>query len=122
MALTTNVYKAQVIRVVDGDTMWCRIDLGFRNYAEHSIRIADIDTPELFTGTDREAGAAAKDVTEQWVLAGVDLAEGDEWPFLLHSAKGGGFGRWAGTLYRRGDDRSLNDWLVDNGYAVRSPH
>lgn len=121
MALTPFIYKAQVIRVVDGDTVNCRIDLGFRSYAEHSIRLADIDAPELFSGEDRAAGAIAKSVVEQWVAAGVDLAEGDEWPFLLHSERAGGFGRWAGTLYRPQDDRSLNDWLVENNYAVRSP-
>lgn len=121
MALRPFIYKAQVMRTVDGDTVWCRIDLGFRSYAEHSIRLADIDAPELFSGDDRAAGALSKQMTEEWVAAGVDLAEGDKWPFLLHSEKGGGFGRWAGTIWRRGDERSLNDWLVDNGYAVSSP-
>jgi len=119
MALTPYVYRTQVIRVVDGDTLWCRIDLGFRTQAEHSIRLAGIDAPELFTGTDREAGAASRDAVQTWVDEWQDICD-DEWPFVLHSDKGGGFGRWAGTLWRMGDSRALNSWLVDAGFAVES--
>jgi micrococcal nuclease len=40
-------YKATVIRVIDGDTIWCDIDLGFYMTARMPVRLAHINTPEL---------------------------------------------------------------------------
>jgi micrococcal nuclease len=39
-------YKATLIRVVDGDTVWLRVDLGFRLFAEMDFRILGINAPE----------------------------------------------------------------------------
>lgn len=39
-------YKAQVIRWVDGDTVWLRVDLGFRMTTENDFRLWGVDTPE----------------------------------------------------------------------------
>ena len=51
-------YKATVLRVVDGDTAWLRIDRGFREFWEVSCRLYGINAPELSTGAP---GTAAKD-------------------------------------------------------------
>ncbi len=42
-------YKAFVERVIDGDTLWCWVDLGFGNQTRQKLRLKDIDTPELST-------------------------------------------------------------------------
>lgn len=41
-------YRATLLRVVDGDTVRAEIQLGLRVSREVSLRIADIDAPELF--------------------------------------------------------------------------
>ena len=41
------LYRAKVIRVIDGDTLELSIDLGFNVNRTGSFRLADIDTPEL---------------------------------------------------------------------------
>ena len=50
------IYKASLIRVVDGDTVDLIIDLGFDTSRKERFRLYGIDAPELRT----EAGKAAK--------------------------------------------------------------
>lgn len=40
------VYKAEVMRWVDGDTVWLHVDLGFRFFGEMPFRLYGINTPE----------------------------------------------------------------------------
>ncbi len=40
-------YKAQVLRVVDGDTIELTIDLGFTVHWKSTCRLYGVDTPEL---------------------------------------------------------------------------
>jgi len=51
----TFVYKALVERVVDGDTLLLRIDLGFQVWKEQRIRLAQIDTAPIDTKKGRDA-------------------------------------------------------------------
>lgn len=49
-------YKAEVLRVIDGDTLECKIDLGFDTHRVENIRIMDYDAPEtkLYKGVTEE--------------------------------------------------------------------
>ncbi|MBN1493510.1 MAG: thermonuclease family protein [Candidatus Omnitrophica bacterium] len=40
------IYKAEVARVIDGDTLVLRIDLGFYTWIEMKVRLRGIDAPE----------------------------------------------------------------------------
>lgn len=40
-------YKAGSIRVIDGDTLSCRVDCGFRTKVRRSLRLRGINAPEL---------------------------------------------------------------------------
>lgn len=53
-------YKALVERVVDADTVWLNIDLGFSSWARQKVRLRGIDAPELST----KEGAEAKKFVE----------------------------------------------------------
>ncbi len=48
-ALTQHLYtyKAYLVRVVDGDTIVCHIDFGFKCYVEQVLRLRHVDAPEL---------------------------------------------------------------------------
>ncbi len=50
-------YKALLVEVVDGDTVWLNIDLGFNTWTTQKIRLRGIDAFELGTS----AGQSAKD-------------------------------------------------------------
>jgi endonuclease YncB( thermonuclease family) len=50
----TYVYKALVERVIDGDTLLLRIDLGFQVWKQQRIRLAGIDAPAIDTPKGRK--------------------------------------------------------------------
>ena len=58
------IYKAELVRVVDGDTVELIIDLGFDTSRHERFRLYGIDAPELRT----EAGKAAKAWLEDALL------------------------------------------------------
>ena len=57
-------YRAEVIRVIDGDTVDVNIDLGFYMKVRKRLRLLDLDTEEVRGGTD-ESKARAKEATER---------------------------------------------------------
>ncbi len=40
-------FRAEVIRVVDGDTVWVKVDHGFKFWQPQKIRFRGVDAPEL---------------------------------------------------------------------------
>ena len=50
-------YRARVLDVIDGDTIWLDIDCGFRVWSRQKVRLRGIDAPELPT----PEGLQAKD-------------------------------------------------------------
>ena len=61
-------YNAVVLRVIDGDTIEARIDLGMDTTRTTKIRLSDVDTPEV-RGETRPAGIAATEFTRSWVAS-----------------------------------------------------
>ena len=64
-------YHAKVLRVIDGDTIELEIDLGFGVFKREKVRLARVDTPEVY-GVKKESaeykiGELASAYTEQWV-------------------------------------------------------
>jgi micrococcal nuclease len=51
------IYKAELIRVVDGDTVDLVIDLGFDTSRRERFRLYGIDAPEMRTAAGKEAKA-----------------------------------------------------------------
>ncbi len=50
-------YAAQVVRVIDGDTLWVEIDCGFDVWVKQKLRLRAIDCPELGTPVGQQARA-----------------------------------------------------------------
>jgi endonuclease YncB( thermonuclease family) len=50
-------YPAKVQKIIDGDTLWATLDLGFGLWADRKLRLRGIDTPEVGTA----GGLRAKD-------------------------------------------------------------
>ena len=64
----------EVIRVLDGDTVELRIDLGNRCHWQEKFRLYGIDTPEIH-GETKAAGEAAANRLRELLAEGVTLAE-----------------------------------------------
>src|SRR5215210_135758 len=84
-------YRAVCERIVDGDTLYAFCDLGLSQYSYQSLRLEDVFAPELFSGTNREAGAEARDYLASICPPGTKLQ-------MYTQKDASTFGRYVATL------------------------
>ena len=103
-------YNAEVLRVVDGDTLDARIDVGFDVHVKKRIRLHGIDTWESRTrdAEEKKKGIAAKPRL-------VELLQADQGKFKLISYGVGKFGRVLGDIEISAGN--VCDILVEEGHA-----
>ena len=106
-------YSAKLDRVVDGDTCDALIDLGFDTWVKKRIRFKGVDTWECRTRDldEKKKGLAAKEFTKNL------LENSDDGKFALRSHGVGKYGRVLGELFVKGETKSVNDLLLENGHA-----
>jgi micrococcal nuclease len=101
-------YRAKILRVVDGDTVDCAVDLGFYMTATIRFRLANIDAPEL-RGPGKEAGKASKKYLEELVAQhGSDV--------VIRTSKTEKYGRWLAEI--QSGEKDLGSELVKSGHAT----
>jgi micrococcal nuclease len=107
------VYKIRkVSRVIDGDTVDVIIDLGFDISLAKRIRLSGVDTPESRTRDleEKKFGLEAKEWLKEHLAAAKEI--------LIRTDLGDEkYGRVLGILYTDGDDISLNEHIIEQGYA-----
>lgn len=94
-------FRANLVKVVDADTVDLYVDLGFNIFMEQRVRLLNIDAPERFTKRGKELTQFVKDWFE---------FNGDQ--IILSSEKLDSFGRSLGIIYTACDNHSLNDRLL----------
>ena len=106
------IYNARLIRGVDGDTADAWIDLGFNTQVKKRIRFKGIDTWESRTRDldEKKLGLKAKAYTKE-------MLERNDGKFKVKSHGVGKYGRLLGEIFIEGEDKSLNDLLIENGHA-----
>ena len=113
-----NFRVIEINRVVDGDTIDVTIDLGFDLYKKERVRVAGVDTPEKRT-RDLEEKKLGYDATN-WLTKHLENAIDGEEDLVIRTELVGGvgkYGRLLGWLYVGDQDRSLNELMIDEGYA-----
>ena len=113
-----NFRVTEINKVVDGDTIDVTIDLGFDLYKKERVRIAGVDTPDKRT-RDLEEKALGLDATE-WMKKNLEGAiDGDDELTIRTELKGGvgKYGRLLGWLYVGDEEISLNELMIQEGYA-----
>ena len=113
-----NFRVTAIDRVVDGDTIDVTIDLGFDLYKKERVRVAGVDTPEKRT-RDLEEKALGIDATN-WLKGTLeDTVNGEDELTIRTELKGGvgKYGRLLGWLYVGDSDVSLNEQMINEGYA-----
>jgi len=108
-------YKATVVRVVDGDTVDCDIDLGFSVVLrKQRIRLKGIDTPESRTRdkVEKQYGLAAKAYLQAFIVAA-----GDDLSIETSKDGRGKFGRILGRL-NNSSGECVNDLMCEVGHAA----
>ena len=113
-----NFRVTKINRVVDGDTIDVTIDLGFDLYKKERVRIAGVDTPEKRT-RDKEEKVLGIDATN-WLKERLEAAiKGDDELTIRTELVGGvgKYGRLLGWLYIGDAEISLNEQMIEEGYA-----
>ena len=113
-----NFRVVSIDKVLDGDTIDVTIDLGFDLFKKERVRIAGVDTPEKRT-RDLEEKALGLDATDWMKKHLEDTIAGDEELTIRTELVGGmgKYGRLLGWLYVGEDLISLNELMIDEGYA-----
>jgi micrococcal nuclease len=107
-------YVRKVENVVDGDTIDVLIDLGFDILFQSRVRLAGIDTPESRTKDLKEKalGIESKEYLKKALKDAKSVIIKTE---KMNSTEK--FGRILGWIYVNGDTVSLNDIMINDGYA-----
>ena len=104
----------KVTKIVDGDTIDVDIDLGFNISFAQRVRLAGIDTPESRTKDAREKalGLEVKNKVKSAIDSAKTVIIKTELPDSTEK-----YGRILGWVYLDGAAKSLNEQLIDEGYA-----
>ena len=107
-------FVKEVTKVVDGDTIDVVIDLGFDIMFSSRVRLAGIDTPESRTTDkiEKALGLESKEYLKKYLK--------DAKPIIIKTEKMNSsekYGRILGWVYVNGDTESLNDKMINDGYA-----
>ena len=105
-------YSAICDRVIDGDTIDARVDLGFNVWTFVRVRLYEIDAPESRTRNEEEKLQGLR--SKAYLKAIMDGCGGK---IVLKSHGVGKFGRCLGTIYVHGEN--INERLIQEGYAKR---
>lgn len=100
------IRKAEVLKITDGDTIVCRVDMGYHVFSTRPLRLNRIDAPEL----KEEAGKIAKNHLIEYLPVGALV--------LVQTFKNpkDKYSRWLADIYYNGV--CINDYMVEQGHAV----
>lgn len=105
------IYRARCERVIDGDTLVARIDLGFEVSASIPIRLHGVNAPEH----DKPGGPEATDFLRRLVAPTPSADENP--PLLIQTFKDErSFARWVADIWV--DGKSLSQAVIDAGHGV----
>lgn len=112
--MTQWTVPADVVRVIDGDTLVCNLDLGWGIWHMGArVRLARVNCPELST----EGGAPAKEYTER-VLTDTVAHGKDVLPRVtIVSTRLDNYGRTLAEVLLP-DGGTLSDLLLSSGHAA----
>jgi len=111
-------YRAEALRIVDGDTVDLEIQLGFEVAIQIRARLYGVNTPEIH-GIAKDSEEYKKGIEAQQFLA--RLIMNRELIVKTIKDKKGKYGRYLAEIWVREDfpDKpSVNQRLLDGGYGV----
>ena len=107
-------FVKEVKNVVDGDTIDVVIDLGFDILFASRVRLAGIDTPESRTTdkAEKALGIEAKEYLKKQLKDAKSVVIRTE---KMNSSEK--YGRILGWVYINGESESVNNKMINDGYA-----
>ena len=110
------IYRCKINKVVDGDTVEIDLDLGFNMMlVNQKVRMSGIDTPESRTSNNEEKIRGT--LSKKKVAEKLPVGSWQRIQTMKSDANDDKFGRILGVFILE-DGTSLNQWMIDNNYAV----
>lgn len=116
-------YNATVVRVVDGDTLEVRFDLGFGISFTEKLRLLRVNTPEVWgvkrESTEYKRGKLASAFTQQWVDDTNSVVT-----IKTKKDRKGGRGRYLAEVFAADGDNvggNLQDDIINAGHDKNTP-
>ena len=108
-------YRAKVEKVVDGDTIDVIIDLGFKILTTQRLRLARVNTPEIYRRSKDSEEYRRGMEAKEYVIRRLE-ENGNE--FLLKTFKHPGkYGRYIAEVHLEDSGKTLNQELLEKGLA-----
>lgn len=110
-------YQAEIIKVIDGDTIRADVDLGFSLRQKMVFRIYGINTPEII-GPNAAAGLAAKKAVDDLLPVGKVVT------INTHKDEKEKYGRFLADVVlvdETGAAFNLSNYLIEKGFAEVYP-
>jgi micrococcal nuclease len=104
------IYKAELIRVVDGDTVELMIDQGFSDFTEQKMRLYGIDSPEMRTNAGKALTIALRVQYPEGSKLAVQSIEGPKKKQFQDK-----YGRYLAIIY---DEKPESPREITNGQKI----
>jgi len=109
-------YKANIIRIIDGDTLVADLQLGFYITVQLILRLQGINTAELNSSDplQRDLALKAKSFVEQKLILNKPIS------VIIETSKSDKYGRWLAKVIYAGSDNishHLNEELINENLA-----
>lgn len=101
-------YLAKLVRLIDADTVELDVDLGFKVYHRIIVRLDRLNAPERSNPNHKAAF--------QWLQT--QLYGNGPLRIVTRKDKQEKYGRYLAEIYYSTDTVSINQQMLDNGYAV----
>jgi len=109
-------YKAVIERIVDGDTLRVKVDLGFDIWTRQYLRLRGIDCPEMNTLEGKKAKKFVETLLSAVTCVTICSSRSDKYDrYLADVYIPGAMGKGGGVR----EELFLNQRLLDEGLAVR---
>lgn len=110
-----HVRRVTLIKDVDGDTIRVMVDQGLSDFTKDDIRLNGLDAPDKNKPVERQL---ANEATIAWLAGAKVLVVETVLIPKTQQDKREKYGRVLGTFWRDDDPVSLNEYLLDHGFAV----
>jgi len=100
-------YNAEVLKIHDGDTITCNVDLGFSVKVVMTFRLKGIDTPELI-GVNRQKALDARDFLKSKLTKNIIIK--------TYKDQREKYGRYLCEIFI--GKISINQLMIKEGYAI----
>lgn len=107
-------YNAEILRVVDGDTLDLKIDVGFKMTTIQRCRLLFVNCPEM-KGITYDEGVRSMEFVKELVSRFKNV--------VVRTHKSDSFGRYLAEIIGTdsdGKDYNVGEELIKNGMAVKS--